>query len=178
MAVATGTALLVGGALGAAGGFLSAREQRKAAERAARGSEVIPFGSTGPLLDQLLVDATRRFNQGQFRFGPDPRIFNSFLDFARGPLGLNLPQSLNQLPQSVRGPGPGAFQFMTNLLQGPAFAGARQTNPAALIGAPDPFAAALLGGLGGLSTGAAFAPQQPQFSQQDIFNTIFSGATL
>lgn len=136
---------------GAALGAYGARQGRKGAEAAARGSQAIPWGETGRYMDELLRGAMGRFEGGDFRFGPDPDIYNAYLGFGRG-LGLNLPKGLNRTQQDVTGYGPGAYEWMLNLVQGPAWAGARRTNPSAMIGAPNMATGALSGALGGLTT--------------------------
>ena len=139
-------ATLAAAGIGAAATAYGAYENRKAAEKAAKGSQVKPWGRTSGWMDKLLGDAYSRFNHGQFQFGPAPQAYDAYLNFGRN-MGLDL-GDLHSRPAGQAGYGPGAYEWMLNLVQGPAWAGASRTNPNALLGQPNPVVAGLMGGLG------------------------------
>lgn len=140
--------------LGALGSAYSAEQQKDVAEAIAAGSQVKPWGNTGAMMDELLNDAWQQFKWGNFQFGPDPRIYNAYLDYGRK---LGVPTGSFQRIDPDAGYGIEAYQRMLDLISGPAWAGRTQTNPAALAGVQDPWAAGILGGLGGyLGAGGTF----------------------
>lgn len=131
-----------------------ARQQKKAAERAAKGGQVQPYGQTGEMMDALLNDAWQQFKWGNFQFGPDPNVYNAYLDYGKR---LGVPTQSFQRIDPDAGYGFSAYQQMLDLIQGPAWRGATQTNPAALVGVQDPWVAGLMGGLGGyMGAGGTF----------------------
>jgi hypothetical protein len=154
-------ATIAAAAVMAGGAAYAANQQKKAAEKAAKGSQVTPWGPTGPYMEQLLGGAMDKFNQGAFKFGPAPGVYNAYLNFARG-TGAKLPKNLNITPKEERksGYGPAAYEAMLNMMQGPAWAGASQTNPQAMMGVQDPWAAGIMAGLGGYISMDAIKKQQ------------------
>lgn len=129
----------------------AANQQKSAAEEAAKGSKVTPWGPTGPYMTELLSGAMDKFRAGQFQFGPQPSIYNAYLGFGRGNLGLNIPKSANLDPANYSY-GPQAYQYMLDMMMGPGFQGASRTQPQYLMNAPDPWVSGILGGLGGYTT--------------------------
>lgn len=142
------------GLVSAAVGAYGAHEQKKAAEAAAAGGQVQPWGNTGAMMDELLNDAWQQFKWGNFQFGPDPSVYNAYLDWGGNQLGLDT--SGFQRIDPGAGYGFDAYQQMLNFIQGPAWQGRSQTNPAAMVGVQDPWAAAVLGGLGGFAGAGGF----------------------
>lgn len=146
MAGAITAAVIVGGATAYA-----ANQQKKAAEEAAKGSQVTPWGPTGPYMTELLTGAMERFRGGEFQFGPQPSIYNAYLGFGRDRLGLDIPMSANRDPSSYSY-GPQAYQYMLDMVMGPGFAGASRSQPQYLMQAQDPWVSGALGALGGYSS--------------------------
>lgn len=141
------------GVLGAGTAAYGAREQKKAAEAAAAGGQVQPYGQTGEMMDALLNDAWQQFKWGNFQFGPDPNVYNAYLDYGKK---LGVPTQGFQRIDPDAGYGFSAYQQMLDFLSGPAWAGATQTNPAAMMGVQDPWVAGLMGGLGGFMGAGGF----------------------
>lgn len=142
-------------AVGALAGAYGASEQKKAAEAAASGGQVQPYGQTGEMMDALLNDAWQQFKWGNFQFGPDPNVYNAYLDW--GGKALGVPTQGFQRIDPDAGYGLSAYQQMLDFISGPAWRGATQTNPAALQGVQNPWVAGLMGGLGGyMGAGGTF----------------------
>lgn len=133
-------------AVGALAGAYGASEQKEAAEAAAAGGQMQPYGQTGEMMDALLNDAWQQFKWGNFQFGPDPNVYNAYLDYGKK---LGVPTQGFQRIDPNAGYGINAYQQMLDFISGPAWRGATQTNPAAMVGVQDPWAAGIMGGLGG-----------------------------
>lgn len=141
-------------AVGALAGAYGASEQKDAAKAAAAGGQVHPWGPTGDMMDELLNDAWQQFKWGNFQFGPDPNVYNAYLDYGKG---LGVPTQGFQRIDPDAGYGFSAYQQMLDLIQGPAWRGATQTRPELMMGVQDPWVAGLMGGLGGyLGAGGTF----------------------
>lgn len=141
--------------IAAAGTAYGAYQSKSAAEKAAKGGQVEPWGQTGEYMDQLLGDAMDAWNTNQFQFGPDPNVYNAYLGYGGKDLGLDL-SGIQPIDPAQQGYGPEAYAWMLNLVQGPAWRGASQTNPSALMGVQNPWVAGLMGGLGGYAAGGGF----------------------
>lgn len=148
-------------AIGAVGAGYGAYQNRQAAKDAAAGGQVQPYGQTGEMMDALLNDAWQQFKWGNFQFGPDPGVYNQYLDWGGNALGLNT-SGIERLDPFAQGYGPEAYSWMLDLIQGPAWAGRTQTQPVAPT--QDPWVAGLLGGLGGYASAGGFDPQQAGIS--------------
>lgn len=146
MSAAIVAAVIVGGATA-----YGARQQKKAAEEAAKGSQVTPWGPTGGYMEELLTGAMDKFRAGNFQFGPQPSIYNAYLGFGRGNLGLDIPKSANLDPANYSY-GPQAYQYMLDMMMGPGFSGASRSQPQYLMGAQDPWVSGILGGVGAYSS--------------------------
>lgn len=146
--VAAGIALA-----GAATSAYGASQQKKAAEAAAKGGQVQPYGQTGEMMDALLNDAWQQFKWGNFQFGPDPSVYNQWLDWGGNRLGLDT-SGLQRIDPSQTGYGPEAYAWMLDLIQGPAWRGATTSQPVAPT--QNPWVAGLMGGLGGYTAAGGF----------------------
>lgn len=140
-------------AIGAAGAGYGAHQNRQAAEAAAGGGQIQPYGQTGEMMDALLNDAWQQFKWGNFQFGPDPNVYNAYIDWGGNQLGLDT-SGLQRIDPAQTGYGPEAYAWMLDLIQGPAWRGATQTQPVAPT--QDPWVAGLMGGLGGYSAAGGF----------------------
>lgn len=145
--VAAGIALA-----GAATSAYGASQQKKAAEAAAKGGQVQPYGQTGEMMDALLNDAWQQFKWGNFQFGPDPNVYNQWLDWGGNRLGLDT-SGLQRIDPNA-GYGFNAYQQMLDLIQGPAWQGRTVSQPVAPT--QNPWVAGLMGGLGGYAAGGGF----------------------
>lgn len=163
--VAAGIALA-----GAAASAYGAHEQGEAAEEAAKGGQVRPWGPTGAMMDELLNDAWQQFKWGNFQFGPDPNVYNAYLDWGGNKLGLDTSGFQRIDPNA--GYGLEAYQRMLDFISGPAWAGRTQTNPSALMGVQDPWAAGLMGGLGGYAAAGGFGQQAAQPTVTDAYQSV------
>lgn len=140
-------------AVGALAGAYGASEQKEAAEAAAAGGQVKPWGRTAGWMDELLGDAYRQFKWGQFDFGPDPGVYNQYLDW--GGKALGVPTQGFQRIDPDAGYGLSAYQQMLDFISGPAWRGATQSQPVAPTA--NPWVAGLMGGLGGyMGAGGTF----------------------
>lgn len=137
---------------GAATSAYGAHEQKKAAEAAAGGGQVNPWGNTGPMMDELLNDAWQQFKWGNFQFGPDPNVYNAYLDWGGNRLGIDTGGFQRIDPNA--GYGPEAYAWMLDLIQGPAWRGATQSQPVAPT--TNPWVAGLMGGVYGYGAGGGF----------------------
>lgn len=137
--------------IGAGTAAYGARQQKKAAEAAAGGGQVQPWGQTGPMMDELLGDAWQQFKWGNLQFGPDPAVYNAYLDYGKR---LGVPTGSFQRIDPDAGYGFSAYQQMLDLIQGPAWRGATQTQPVAPT--TNPWVAGLMGGLYGYGAGGGF----------------------